>query len=65
MLVLSRGVGESIVIGDSIEVHVLENRGRGRQVRLGIDAPRDVPVHRSEVAERIRRKDAEEISGEA
>lgn len=60
MLVLSRGVGESIMIGDSIEVFVLENRGRRRQVRLGIVAPRDVPVHRSEIAERIRRKDAEE-----
>lgn len=49
MLVLSRKVGESIVIGDSIEVHVLETKGRGRQVRLGISADRSIPVRRKEM----------------
>jgi len=47
MLVLTRKAGEEIVIGDGIRVQVIEIRG-GR-VRLGITAPRSVPVHRSEV----------------
>jgi carbon storage regulator len=47
MLVLSRQVDEKIIIGDSIVITVVEIR-RGL-VRLGIDAPRDVPVHREEV----------------
>ena len=51
MLVLTRKTAESIVIGDGIEIRVLEISG-GR-VRLGISAPADVPVHRSEVAARI------------
>ena len=53
MLVLSRKKDESIVIGRDIRVTVVETRGD--KVRLGIDAPRDVPVHRSEVAEAIRK----------
>jgi carbon storage regulator len=47
MLVLSRRVGESIVIGDSVTVTVLEVRGD--VVRVGIDAPRSVSVHRVEL----------------
>ena len=47
MLVLSRRLGESVMIGDDITVTVLEVRGD--IVRLGIDAPRDVKVHREEV----------------
>lgn len=47
MLVLSRRVGESIVIGDDVTVTVLEVRGD--VVRLGIDAPRSVTVHREEL----------------
>ena len=47
MLVLSRRVGESIVIGDSVTVTVLEVRGD--VVRVGIDAPRSVTVHREEL----------------
>ena len=50
MLVLSRKVGQSIVIGDGIEITVVELRGD--QVRLGIHAPREVPVNRKEVLER-------------
>ena len=60
MLVLTRRGGESVRIGDDITVTVLEDRAR--QVRIGIDAPNDVPVHREEVYERIRdgmRQDAE------
>ncbi len=48
MLVISRKVNESLVIGDGIEVTVVEIRGD--KVRLGIVAPRDVSVHRAEVA---------------
>lgn len=47
MLVLSRRPNESIVINDKIVITVIEIRGD--KVRLGIEAPRDVPVHRSEV----------------
>lgn len=52
MLVLTRKVNQSIVIGDGIEVVVLEVRGE--QVRLGIKAPRDVSVHRKEIFEQIQ-----------
>lgn len=51
MLVLTRKVQQSIVIGDGIEIVVLEVRGE--QVRLGIRAPKDVVVHRKEVYEQI------------
>ena len=51
MLVLSRKAGESIVIGDSITVNVLEIRGD--LIRIGIDAPRNIKVHRQEVYEAI------------
>jgi carbon storage regulator len=52
MLVLSRRVGERLLIGDDIVVTVIEVRGDG--VRLGIDAPREVRVHRAEVLEAVR-----------
>lgn len=51
MLILTRRVGESIVIGDgdnAVTVHVLESRG-SNQLRIGIDAPRSMPVYRSEL----------------
>ncbi|MFM9872242.1 MAG: carbon storage regulator CsrA [Fimbriimonadaceae bacterium] len=51
MLVLTRKVNQSIVIGDGIEVVVLEVRGE--QVRIGIKAPRDVAVHRKEIYDQI------------
>jgi carbon storage regulator len=51
MLVLSRRVGESLVIGDNVVVTVLEVRGD--MIRIGIDAPREVKVHRSEVFQAI------------
>ncbi len=52
MLVLTRKAGESVVIGDDVVVRVLEVRGD--VVRVGIDAPRDVRVHRQEVFEAVR-----------
>lgn len=51
MLVLSRMVGESIVIGDGVQVMVLGIRNG--KVRLGVTAPADVPVHREEILARI------------
>ena len=60
MLVLTRRGGESVRIGDDVTVTVLGDRRV--QVRLGIDAPNDVPVHREEVHDRIReamRRDGE------
>ena len=53
MLVLSRKKNESIVINDDITIVVVEIRGD--KVRLGVDAPKEVPVHRQEVYEAIRR----------
>ena len=52
MLVLTRKVGQSIVIGDEIEVVVLEVRGE--QVRVGIRAPKTVAVHRKEIYDQIQ-----------
>lgn len=57
MLVLSRRVGESIVIGNEVTVTVLEVRGD--QIRVGIDAPRSIQVHREEV---FRQLEAENTS---
>jgi len=54
MLVLSRKKDEKIVIGDNITIMVTEIRGD--KVRLGIDAPRDMSVHREEVYEAIKRE---------
>jgi len=51
MLVLTRKIHQSIIIGDAVEVVVLEVRGE--QVRLGIRAPKDVSVHRKEIYEQI------------
>lgn len=52
MLILTRKLGESITIGDNIRVSVLGIRGR--QVRIGIDAPSDVVVHREEIYVKIQ-----------
>lgn len=54
MLVLSRKKNESIVINDNIVVTIVEIRGD--KVRLGIEAPRDIPVHRREVLDAILRE---------
>jgi len=54
-LVLSRAIGETISIGDDVEITVLDFKGK-EKVRLGIKAPPHVPVHRKEVYEAIRRQ---------
>ena len=56
MLVLSRKKNESIVIDDDITIVVVEIRGD--KVRLGVEAPKEVPVHRREVFDAIRRNEA-------
>jgi carbon storage regulator len=57
MLVLSRQRDETIMIGDDIEITIVDIRGD--KVRLGINAPREVQVHRKEVYEAIRRENTE------
>lgn len=52
MLILTRAIGTTIMIGDDIRVTVLGIKGN--QVRLGVAAPKDVPVHREEIYERIK-----------
>ena len=52
MLILTRRTGETLIIGDNIRLTVLDVSGN--QIRLGVTAPREVPVHREELAERIR-----------
>ena len=54
MLVLTRRPGESIMVGKDIVITVIEIKGG--QVRIGIDAPRDVQVHREEVYEQVRQE---------
>jgi len=61
MLVLSRKKNESIVINDDVTIVVVEIRGD--KVRLGVEAPKEVPVHRKEVYDAIKRASAIENSG--
>lgn len=63
MLVLTRRPGETIRIGTDVTVTVLEVRGD--QIRIGIDAPRSVKVHREEVFQEIERTNAEAVASAA
>jgi len=62
MLVLSRQKDESIMIGDNVEITIVDVRGD--KVRLGITAPKEIPVHRMEVYEAIQREKSEKKSKE-
>ena len=62
MLILTRRVGETLMIGDSVTVTILGVKGN--QVRVGITAPKDVAVHREEIFQRIGREAAAGSSGQ-
>jgi carbon storage regulator len=55
MLILTRRVGETVMIGNDVTVTVLGVKGN--QVRIGVNAPKDVAVHREEIYERIKREE--------
>ena len=58
MLILTRRVGETLIIGDDVNITVLGVKGN--QVRLGINAPKDVSVHREEIYQRIQQEKDQE-----
>jgi carbon storage regulator len=60
MLILERKLNESILVGSDVVIEIVEVRGN--KVRLGITAPRSIPVHRQEVVELIKSKQAEVTS---
>jgi len=60
MLILTRREGESVLIGDDVTITVL--RVKGNQVRLGVNAPKEVSVQREEISERVRTEVAEATS---
>jgi carbon storage regulator len=62
MLILTRRVGETLVIGDDVTITVLGVRGN--QVRVGVNAPKDVAVHREEIYQRIQDEKNDENSCE-
>ena len=61
MLILTRKVGESVLIGDDISITVLSVRGN--QVKLGVQAPKEVSVHREEIFQRSQQSKDEHIDG--
>ncbi len=58
MLILTRRVGESLMIGDEVKVTILAVKGQ--QVRVGVQAPNTVPVHRKEIYERIKQGESKD-----
>ncbi len=63
MLILTRRVGETLMIGDDVTVTVLGVKGN--QVRIGVNAPKDVSVHREEIYERIKKEQQLQQQGSA
>jgi carbon storage regulator len=61
MLILTRRTGETVMIGSEVTLTVLGVKGN--QVRIGINAPKSVPVHREEIYERIKRELQGEVNG--
>jgi len=61
MLILTRRVGETLIVGDNVSVTVLGVKGN--QVRIGVNAPKDVSVHREEIYQRIQREKTEQAGG--
>ncbi|MEN9727087.1 MAG: carbon storage regulator [Pseudomonadota bacterium] len=61
MLILTRRVGESLMIGDEVNVTVLGIKGN--QVRIGVNAPKDVSVHREEIYQRIQQENSDDNIG--
>lgn len=58
MLILTRKIGEVLLVGDDVEITVLSIRGN--QVKLGVDAPKEIAVHRQEIYERIKASEDED-----